>query len=222
MIARVPPPPPFFSQIQYRKQGRDGKNIKIFFFFKRRRSDAQVEAGVQKIVDKAEKKAAPKKPSFSPPPAPTKIVKNKNKSCPPAIPEPTYAALKKTDISLPLPPPEQQSAERAYASSMADLNTCGLPDVEMLRRTRSMRNPPHIGNPPFLNMCWGHEQETTSTSCSTMTFSSCERPQLLKVLMRLGKRTLECRLPLVLAPVFANPLFVNKKFFFLNYNLFYC
>ena len=100
-----------------------------------------MEAGVQRTVKEAEKKAAPKKPSFSPPPAPTKIVKNKNKSCPPAIPEPTYAALKKTDISLPLPPPEQP-AERAYASSMADLNTCGLPDVEMLRRTSSMRNPP--------------------------------------------------------------------------------
>ena len=42
---------------------------------------------------------------------------------------------------MPLPPPEQP-AERAYASSMADLNTCGLPDVEMLRRTSSMRNPP--------------------------------------------------------------------------------
>ena len=171
-----------------------------------------MEAGVQRTVEEAEKKAAPKKPSFSPPPAPQKIVKNKIKSCPPAIPEPTYAALKKKDISLPLPPPEQP-AERAYASSMADLNTCGLPDAEMLRRTSSMRNPPHSGIPnlTFLNMCWetqGHEPELTSTSCSTMTSSSCERPQLLEVLMRLGKQTLECRLTLVLAPVFANTTFL--------------
>ena len=48
--------------------------------------------------------------------------------------------LKKSSISLPLPP--QEPDKRAYASSMADLNTCGLPDTEMLRRTSSMRNPP--------------------------------------------------------------------------------
>ena len=89
----------------------------------------------------AEKKSAsPKKPCAAPPPPPQKIVKTK-KSSPPAIPEPTYATLNKRDISLPLPPTEQP-AQKPYASSMADLNTCGLPDTEMLRRTSSMRNPP--------------------------------------------------------------------------------
>ena len=31
---------------------------------------------------------------------------------------------------------------------MADINTCGLPDTEMLRRTSSMRNPPPYRHPP--------------------------------------------------------------------------
>ena len=95
----------------------------------------------------AEKKSAsPKKPCAAPPPPPQKIVKTK-KSSPPAIPEPTYATLNKKNISLPLPPTEQP-AKKPYAASMADLNTCGLPDAEMLRRTSSMRNPPPYRAPP--------------------------------------------------------------------------
>ena len=103
-----------------------------------------MEAGVQQTIADADKKAAvTKKPSFSPPPPPPptqNIVKNKKKSSPPAKPEPTYSTIKKSSISLPLP--AQEPDKKAYASSMADLNTCGLPDTEMLRRTSSMRNPP--------------------------------------------------------------------------------
>ena len=33
---------------------------------------------------------------------------------------------------------------------MADLNTCGLPDTEMLHRTSSMRNPPFRPTQPDL------------------------------------------------------------------------
>ena len=97
---------------------------------------AQSAAGKKAAADKK----APKKPSFAPPLPPQKIVKSKKKSSPPTKPEPTYANLKKSSISLPIPP--QETAKKTYASSMADLNTCGLPDTEMLRRTSSMRNPP--------------------------------------------------------------------------------
>ena len=107
-----------------------------------------MEAGVQQTIADADKKAAvTKKPSYSPPPPPPptqNIVKNKKKSSPPAKPEPTYSTIKKSSISLPLPPQEPKS----YAASMADLNTCGLPDTEMLRRTSSMRNPPPYRPPP--------------------------------------------------------------------------
>ena len=106
-----------------------------------------MEAKVQRIIAAEHQGAVPKKPNSAPPPPPQKIVKDKKKSSPPPrIPEPTYAALKKKDISLPLPP--QETVQKSYAASMADINTCGLPDTEMLRRTSSMRNPPPYRHPP--------------------------------------------------------------------------
>ena len=97
-----------------------------------------MEAGVQKTIA-ADRGAVPKKPSSAPPPPPQKIVKDKKKSSPPNKPEPTYANLRKTFISLPIP--SQETVSKTYAASMADLNTCGLPDTEMLRRSNSVTNP---------------------------------------------------------------------------------
>ena len=129
------------------KKFGDIEKKELIFLFHRRRSDAQVEAKVQKIIEAADQQGAkPKKPNSAPPPPPQKIVKDKKKSSPPQKPEPTYSTIKKRDISLPLPP--QETVQKSYAASMADLNTCGLPDTEMLRRTNSMRNPPPYRAPP--------------------------------------------------------------------------
>ena len=47
---------------------------------------------------------------------------------------------------------------------MADINTCGLPDTEMLRRTSSMRNPPPYRAPPQHDY---PEHELTDTGART-------------------------------------------------------
>ena len=123
-----------------------------------------MEAKVQQTIAADQQRAVPKKPSSAPPPPPQKIVKDKKKSTPPRKPEPTYSTLKKKDISLPLPPQEPVQ-QKSYAASMADLNTCGLPDTEMLRRTSSMRNPPPYRAPPPQHD--GPEHELTDTRART-------------------------------------------------------